>query len=250
MDPVSARLTELIANLKMQLPMLFLFAIVRWMVCLPVTRVCAWCVPKKWTTFAIQMRRTIVACGTLALVAIATTNPPELDICAKYAHQRVQGATALHALLVLLFSIHWLTASLAVCALKGVTELMAASIPLALIAGYTACELKQWKRWFLPYVVFNAYTLTHSLICHNPNHSDSTHATVFATITLFTHLGTCACAALCGSLRSLCRRSRTHSREWQSFSSPASTSDTPVRTLHKSAISRLRKRQKTQIVAV
>tara|TARA_Y100000768_G_scaffold374923_1_gene345185 strand:- start:3692 stop:4291 length:600 start_codon:yes stop_codon:yes gene_type:complete len=197
----------------------------------------------------IQMRRVIVACATVAFVAIVTTNPPELDICAKYAHQRVQGATALYALVVFLFSVHWLTASLAVCALKGVTDLVAASIPLALISGYTACELKQWKQWFLPYAAFNLYTLTHSLMCHNPNRSDATHATVFATITLFTYLGTCLCAALCHSLRSLCRRSTTHSREWQSPSPLKSRSDKPVHVVHKSAIARLRKHKKTQIVA-
>jgi len=249
MDLASARLTELISHLKMHIPMLLLFAIVRWAVCLPVMCACDWCIPKKWRLFVITARRTIVMCGTLALVAIVATNPPELDICAKCAHQQVQGATTLYALLVLLFSVHWLTASLAVCVLKGVTDLVAASMPLALIVGYSACDLRKWKRWVLPYVVFISYTLTHSLACHNPNHPESTHATVFATITLFTYLGTCAFSALCGSLRSLCRRSTIHSQEWQTPSPPVSTTgDTSIRTQRVSAISRLRKRQRAQIV--
>lgn len=197
MAPVTShQLAELSATLRAQLPILFSFAVIRWLVWSSAACVCAPCIPQWLWAVAERARRALMAAGTLSVFALAFADPPPLDqgVCADYAIQRAQGATALLSVAVLAMSNRVLASALAVSALKGVSDLTSASVPLALSAGYVACNVKGET---LTYLLLLTYTLAHAVGCHSDLRPERTHATVLASICLSAHLATRAWLAVC-----------------------------------------------------
>ena len=165
MESTPTRLIELSEALKAHLPVLFSFTVLRWLVWSSTACVCAPCIPRGWTDALTRWRRAAVALGTLLVFGVTARNPPAFDVCASYAHQRGQGATALFAILVLIGSNRWLSTGLAVAALKGVADLSATSVPLALMAGHAAALT---QNELLCYLLFTGYTSAHAAACHDP----------------------------------------------------------------------------------
>lgn len=175
------RLAELASALNAQLPVMFSFAVLRWIVWSSTACVCAPFIPMRLKRALAQTRRTAMAGGTLLVVLAVAQEPPAFETCAVYVYQRGQGCVALYAITVLVSSNRWLASGLAVAALRGVGDLSAAAVPLALVAGYAACDTKgEWPCYLLLIV----YTLAHAVACHNNSHAEFTHSTVLATIVL------------------------------------------------------------------
>ena len=121
--------------------------------------------------------------------------PPLLELCSDYSHQRGQGATALLAIAALFLSNRAVASALAISALKGVSDLSSAAVPLSLCAAYAASEVEGDVAL---YALFAVYTLGHALACHDNTEPSRTHATVLSTIFLLTHVTFRVWVAACG----------------------------------------------------
>jgi hypothetical protein len=225
MESAPARLIELSEALKAHLPVLFSFAVLRWLVWSLTACVCAPCIPTGLTDALSQWRRAVVALGILLVCGFTARNPPAFDVCAGYAHQRGQGVTALFSIVVLIGSNRWLSTGLAVAALKGVADLSSTSVPLAVMAGHAVALT---ENELLCCLLFTGYTCAHAVACHDPNHAARTHSTVLATLVLCAHMGTKAwLACCCCPFRSLSQRSAARAARHATHSPPASAAATP-----------------------
>ena len=193
---MSHQLAELSATLRVQLPILFSFAVIRWTVWSSAACVCAPCVPRRLRRMVARARRLAMAMGTLLVACAVGFNPPPLlELCSDYSHQRGQGATALLAIAALFLSNRAVASALAISALKGVSDLSSAAVPLSLCAAYAASEVEGDVAL---YALFAVYTLGHALACHDNTEPSRTHATVLSTIFLLTHVTFRVWVAACG----------------------------------------------------
>jgi hypothetical protein len=190
-----ARLAELAATLRAQLPVLVSFVLLRWLVCASAACACTRCIPARLREMAATTQRHAMAAATLAAIAAVLVEPdPPTELCSDYASQRAQGAVALLALAVLLCSNRPLASALALSALKGVSDLSSTAVPLAVMAAHAAF-VKGGE--FITYLTFGVYTCVHAVHCHADARPERTHATVLATIVLGVQASAWVGAALC-----------------------------------------------------
>ena len=236
-----ARLAELAAALRTQLPVLVSFVLLRWLVCASAACACAPCVPARLRAMAAAARRHAMAAATLAAIAAVLVEPdPPTELCSDYAAQRAQGVVALLALAVLLCSNRPLASALALSALKGVSDLSSTSVPLAVMAAHGAF-VKRGE--LITYFTFGVYTLLHAVQCHTDAQPERTHSTILATLVLCAHLSTVAwLACCCCPFRSLSRRSAARAPRHATHSPPASVAATP-RPKRRSLLPVLRQRR-------
>ena len=152
-----ADLHELTAMLRMQLPILFSFAVLRW---------CAgaWAMfwvhlltPKSLRTqldtlynTAVQVHRYAVVAATLLSLVCFAQMPPT-DVCGEYVSVRAQGMSCAIALMVLITSNRMFPMAMALATLKAVADTSASTLVLAPATAVSTLDvnLRYAMRWFI-----------------------------------------------------------------------------------------------------
>ena len=138
-------LFELSAMIKMQLPILYSFCVIRWLVSV-VARIGHRALTPKSLRYSAERclqvadtgRRVAFVCLNLVHIYCVLTSPPPSDVCAEYANVRVQGVNAMLALAVIFGSGNLYATGLSLATLKSVADTSSASIVIASAACVAA----------------------------------------------------------------------------------------------------------------
>ena len=164
-------LYQLSVMLKMQLPVLFSVAVLRWFAGMCTAFWCDLFLPtfarphvKALGEFAVELRRYAFATSMLLLLACAARDPPR-DLCGEYSSVRSQGISCAIALMMLVSCSSMLPLAISLATLKAVADTSAASLALVPAIGVAAFAPR--KRHMVKYLaMFATIYVAYSVECY------------------------------------------------------------------------------------
>ena len=169
-------LYQLTVMLKMQLPILFSFAAIRWFVGSSMAFWCDLLLPKFLRTRLNALHdmmadaRRYMFMAVMAVSMYCTLRSPPVDVCGEYSGVRAQGTSCGIALIVLVTCGEMLPLAMALATLKSVADTSAASLVLApatVLTTFAMDHRHSHKAMFVFLVVCMAY----SVECYSEDHS-------------------------------------------------------------------------------
>lgn len=140
-----------------------------------------------------SVRNAVLLVSLVGLAINGLIVPPE-ESCVQYDAPQAIGVSAGIALIAIVTSNSLLASGLAICTLKAVSGISAASIMLAATTAFVCIEDRLGFAFFMPVVLLCIF---YTLSCYSPTHAELTHGTTLAaTLLIFYYIMHISCMLL------------------------------------------------------